>query len=186
MNFFSKFPTIKYKVNSEEYEAIDITRRAKILSSVRSDPYALLPYTISHDDKPEDVAFLYYGSVGYTWLVYLANQIIDPYTQWPKSSEKFANYVIEKYKVQADDVDYAVLAWAQTNTKHYKNIANNDILISTDTYTYNDKIAAEEWTSVSYYDYETEENDNLRSINLVNKAYADTMQKEYTKLINGK
>lgn len=91
--YFRYFPTITY--NGET--VTDITRRVKVAEKLQSDPYLFLPYTVTNDDRPEDIARFYYGDVNKVWMVYLANNIIDPYTQWPLSNEKFESTIRKKY-----------------------------------------------------------------------------------------
>jgi hypothetical protein len=56
-----------------------------------------LPYTITEEDRAEDVSYLYYGTVDYVWAIYLANNIIDPYFEWPMTQRNFDRYIESKY-----------------------------------------------------------------------------------------
>lgn len=93
VNYFKNFPTTTYN----DYTVTDITRRVKIIETLRQDPYAFLPYTVKDGDRPEDIAYYYYGDMGKVWMVYLANNIIDPYTQWPMSNDNLAKTLTAKY-----------------------------------------------------------------------------------------
>lgn len=75
----------------------DITRRVKIIDDIRRDPYGFLPYTVKDDDRPEDVARYYYGDANKVWIVYMANSIVDPYTQWPLSNDNLDKTIRAKY-----------------------------------------------------------------------------------------
>ena len=66
--------------------------------------------------RPEDIAYYYYGSTDYTWLIYLANNIVDPYHQWPLSQENFNKYLIEKYAAKSGKTGYEVIDWTQNET----------------------------------------------------------------------
>lgn len=92
--YFTYFPKVEYLGRTVS----DITRRVKIVEDLENDPYAFLPYTITDNDRPEDIAYYYYGDANKVWMVYLANQIIDPYSQWPLSSENFEKSMIAKYE----------------------------------------------------------------------------------------
>lgn len=108
-NYFDQFPLIKYNNTSVK----DLSKRARFTELARNNPYVFLPYTIKDNEKPEDIAYHYYGSVDYTWLVYLANSIIDPYTDWPLSEENFRQYLIQKYTAQSGKTGYQVVDWTQ-------------------------------------------------------------------------
>lgn len=107
--YFEKFPTINY----DGKDIRDISRRVNFLKKSLTNPYIFLPYTVEEGLKPEDIAYYYYGSVEYTWLVYLANDIIDPYHQWPMSQEIFDKYLIDKYAEQSGKTGYEVISWLQ-------------------------------------------------------------------------
>lgn len=107
--YFKYFPTTTYNNRT----VLDITRRVKVVESLLNDPYAFLPYTISEGDRPEDVAFYYYGDQNLVWMIYLANSIMDPYSQWPLSNEELESSVIKKYS--RDAVSFANTAVSATS-----------------------------------------------------------------------
>ena len=119
-NYFKNFPRVDYHTR----QIVDITRRAKVLDKYRNDPNLYLPYTVTEDDKPEDIAYYYYGSTDYVWLVFLANNIIDHYSDWPKTDEVFDEFLKVKYEYQyrastgdqTEDLDDEVFYWTQNAT----------------------------------------------------------------------
>jgi hypothetical protein len=108
-NYFENFPVINYQGRNVR----DITRRNKFLKSVTTNPLLFLPYTVKEGERAEDIAYNYYGSTDYTWLVYLSNNIVDPYHQWPLSEEDFHKYLIQKYEAQSLRTGYEVIDWMQ-------------------------------------------------------------------------
>jgi phage terminase large subunit GpA-like protein len=111
-NYFDQMPIINY----DGYQVRDLTRRNRLLPVSISNPYLFLPYTVSEEDRPEDIAYYYYGSTDYTWLVLLANNIIDPYHQWPLKEDDFNKYLIKKYQQQSGVSGYAVVDWTKNET----------------------------------------------------------------------
>ncbi len=111
--YFDKFPEISYN----NVLVKDITRRVKFLKESLDNPYAFLPYTVKEGERAEDIAYHYYGDANYAWLVYLANDIIDPYNEWPMDEHTFNEYLISKYEVQSGGKKgYDVIAWTQDET----------------------------------------------------------------------
>jgi len=110
--YFSNYPLIRYDGKMVR----DITRRSKVIDETLRDPYIFLPYTVREGEKAEDVAYYYYGSVDDTWLVMLANNIVDPYTQWPMTDEEFDLYFINKYAKISKKEGIDVLRWGQDTT----------------------------------------------------------------------
>lgn len=45
-------------------------------------------YNVEDGELPEDVALKFYGNVGMWWVIFLFNDIQNPFTEWPLSSEQ--------------------------------------------------------------------------------------------------
>ena len=80
---------------------------------IAANPMVALPYTIKEGYKPEDVAYAYYGSTDYTWLVMMSNNIIDPYHQWPMAEADFNAYITDKYAEQSGKLGDEVVEWTK-------------------------------------------------------------------------
>lgn len=112
--YFNNLPEINYNGVLVK----DISRRVNFLKQTVENPYVYLPYTIQEGDRAEDIAYHYYGDANYAWLVYLANNIVDPYNAWPLDEETFHQFLIDKYKVQSGGKQgWDVLAWTQDTTR---------------------------------------------------------------------
>ena len=94
VKYFNSIPLVSYN----NKDVIDISRRVQILKKFDQSPYAYFTYTVNEGDRPEDVAYYYYGSIDHTWIVLLANNIIDPYSQWPLNAKDLESYIVNKYK----------------------------------------------------------------------------------------
>ena len=110
--YFENFPIVEY--NGKKVR--DITRRNNFIKSISTNPMLFLPYTVKQNERAEDVAQFYYGSVDYVWLVYMANQIIGPYYEWPMDEETFNNYLIAKYGDVSGEVGDDVVDWTKDDT----------------------------------------------------------------------
>lgn len=191
MSYFEYFPSVEY----DGVELLDISRRIDIIDPIKMNTMAFLPYTIEDDSRPEDIAYHYYGDVSFTWLVYMANEIVDVNAQWPKTAQHFNDFIIAKYKEVSGLTGDAVVEWAQNETIdeniiHYKKVDGdvNDI-ISVDTYTLGADLIngfiQGEWEPVRIYTYEELLENEKRSIFLVNKTFANQMQSELKEKLNG-
>lgn len=107
--YFDYFPKIDY----DGQRVVDITRRNSFTQLAAANPSLYLPFTVKEGERPEDIADYYYGSVDYTWLVYMSNNIIDPYHQWPMAEADFNNYLIEKYGEESGRVGEEVVEWTR-------------------------------------------------------------------------
>jgi len=167
----------------------DITRRFDFYRTVLRDKYVFLPYTIDGDDRPEDVAYFYYESVDHTWVVYLSNDILDPYYDWPLPYDKFNAFIKKKYEALSGTTGDAVLAWTQNtqitdNIAFYRNIEDPDIKINVDTYNLDSDLVQGDWEAVRYFQYETELNDDKRVIELLDKRYLPQALREIEDILN--
>lgn len=109
MKYFEKFPIIEY----EGRRVRDISRRANFVRALSNNPYLYYPYTVGEGERAEDIAQFYYGSVDYVWLVYMANNIIDPYHEWPMDPQTFNDYLVEKYTEESGEVGEDVIDWTR-------------------------------------------------------------------------
>lgn len=169
MSYFTKFP--KTTFNGET--VLDITRRAKIITSIRGLVYDYVRYTVKEGERPEDIAYFYYDDPQYAWLVLLSNNIVDPYSDWAKSEEDLNEYIKVKYAVQSGETGDSVLAWSKNETID-ENIVycasrfNDNIRINALTY---NEAPTSEFQPVRVYDYEVQQNENKREVLLVDRRY---------------
>jgi hypothetical protein len=55
-------------------------------------------YRVKDTDTPELIAYAMYGSPFYHWVILMANNVIDPYLDWPMPDSIFNEWVEDKYK----------------------------------------------------------------------------------------
>ena len=63
MSYFSKFPVFAYDIkNNKNYNLLpDILRRVKLRALVKSGGMLFDKYDVKENEKPEDVAFKWFG-----------------------------------------------------------------------------------------------------------------------------
>ena len=109
MKYFENFTVIEY----EGRRIRDISRRSNFARAVSNNPFLYYPYTVTEGERAEDIANFYYGSVDYVWLVYMANNIIDPYHEWPMDPQTFNDYLVEKYQAESGEIGEDVIDWTR-------------------------------------------------------------------------
>lgn len=118
MNFFNKLPVITYGDNL----ARNIMSRAKLSDATKSNNRLFFPYTLSGEQRADTLSNQYYGDPGYTWLIWFANETIDPYYDVALSEYDLEQFIIMKY---------GSIEIAQRKISHYKiNWETDDRLIS--------------------------------------------------------
>lgn len=97
--YFAQFPIINYSNNN----VIDITKRIKFLDKVSRNPYIFYPYNISiGDERAEQFSSRYYLDSYKSWILYLTNEIYDPYYEWHLNDIEFNEFITKKYESVSD------------------------------------------------------------------------------------
>lgn len=198
MSYFSSFRKIKYF----GVTATNITARLVFIERLKQISSVYYPFVVEDGDTPDNIAAKYYGDSSFDWLVYMANDIIDPYTQWPKTYLQFEEYIVKKYgsreaaqtqilfyrkkpEVSYINNDGVTFSTSNPNNGQYTQVETyDDIRITPATYsTVNDP---GNYEPITAYDYELEENEAKRHIVLVDDSLADKIYNELRDLLNGR
>ena len=206
MLYFESIPKILTPdVNGDGIILTNLMARSEIIPSLLNNPMMFYKYDIQEGDTPEIVADKYYGDSYRYWVVLYGNQILDPQWNWPLNNKQFDNYLINKYSSVANNVN--VLAYTQSTIKEYRKTVKSidsislvetvdTFVIDTNTYnqpiipsaTYqlpNSKVSQTITKSiVSIYDYELEQNEAKRTINLINKIYVSELEQQFKSLMS--
>lgn len=92
-NLFTKFPIIFYNDNV----AVNLLAKVKFNQAALKASAIYYPYTIAEGERPDVIAANYYDDARYSWLIYMANDIIDPVYDWPLTEEELRKFIIKKY-----------------------------------------------------------------------------------------
>lgn len=114
--YFKNFPLTAYSNTA----VIDITRRCRVLDSVRGDPFSYYPYTIKSGQRADFIASKYYDNEMRSWMVFTSMDIIDPYYEYPLTDEQFNGYIIDKYGSVANaqlHINYWEINWSDDDGK---------------------------------------------------------------------
>lgn len=160
MKFFGSFPII----SEDGYQLRNITLSVRIPVSQIIQAAMFYPYTVKDYESPTSVAFDYYGDISYTWLIALANNIIDFKTQWVKSQNDFEAYMTAKY---------GSIAAAQSQIAYYQNVNDPSWPNATAlTWANLPPEQAANFIPVTAYTDEVNRNEARRSIQLITKTQA--------------
>ena len=164
MEHFKNFPQIVYDDN---IILTNVLFRARIKEKILTNEVAFYNYRVRDEDKPEIIADKYYGHPRYTWLVFYANDIVDPQFDWVLNYQEFLSYLVKKYKT-GEESDYDVISRLQTTVHHYENSKKQTVLSS--------YIGA---SDVTYYNYEDRLNEDKRDIKIIDSQYLRKIDKEF-------
>ena len=127
--YFAKFPLIKYANNA----AVNIVERAKIADSVFNNPYIWYKYDIRNFERPDQIANFYYNDQFMDWLLYMSNNIIDPYYGWYMSDDVFFAYLVKKYNLtsvnQISTLQNKIVKYVNTNAIISYGVDTNSVFV---------------------------------------------------------
>jgi hypothetical protein len=184
--FFSNYPRIAYDISGTnstvpDYNvAVNLMIRNKLKTAVENDVAVYYPYIVPEGMRPDVLSFQYYGDTIYTWAIYLMNNIIDPYWEWPLSYKDLREYLIDKYgsietaKSQIHHYEYTARARAE-KTGTSDPVPAYKLEIDYETYT---ETAVDEREIIYSYGYEQDLNETKREIQLIDVAYIQSVQDE--------
>ena len=178
MGYFDRFPLMTYDIkNNNVYKLLpDILRRVKLRSSIRSGVFMFDNYDVIDGDKPEDVAFKFYGDSEFHWVILMTNNITDRYYEWPMTQPQFQNFIEDKYGLASiDSIHHYEIT--QTSGRTTSNGPND--------YSYLVECNSDEdgASPVTNREYEQRLQDKFRSIRLLDQRYLPTFVSEFEALI---
>lgn len=175
--YFKNFPLIEYNGTAMR----NILLKTSIIQEVFFDDTNFYEYLVEDGEKATHVAFNYYGSVDYVWLVLFSNKIRDPLFDWYLSNEEFEKFIAKKYG-SVQEALQEVVEW-----KTLLNGQEIGTVISNRTKQYYDAAGVPEqytFQPVYAYDVEFEKNEERRRIKLIDKKYATRISNELEKALS--
>lgn len=172
--FFQSMPKMRYNIGDKPRVVTDIFKRVA-LSKFQNSKLALQEYYVKDRETPESIAYDFYRSSTYHWVVLIVNNIVDVHSEWPRPQNSLFEYVEEKYGANnASEIHHYVLK---------KDVNDNDVTeeIYVD---YNAAdLASGKIESITNYKYEEELNDDKRQIYLLKPKYVGEIVNSYKRLI---
>jgi hypothetical protein len=187
--YFRQVPNFEYvsrnadEQNISDYVAVkNLFKRGKLRDDIADNLAYFTKYSIRGDERPDQVAFKFYGDETLDWVVLLSNNILNIQTEWPMPQVVFDKFLINKYGSYAN-----IDAVHHYETVEVKN--NNGIVIipkglqvdQNYLITYYDAILEQEVTAtnitepVTNFQYEDELQNDKRNIFVLKPEYLNTI-----------
>jgi hypothetical protein len=144
-------------------------------SGLRSGAFLFDNYDVKDGERPEDVAYKWFGDAKYHWIILITNNITDRYYQWPLSQPQFAEHLTDKYGAGSED---AVHHYEITQTSGPTTSRDYSHMVECNSDETNPSI-------ISNRDYEQRKQDEYRQIRLLDKRYLGAFVDEFENLIRG-
>jgi len=127
-------------------------------------------------EKPEDVAFKWFGDAQLHWVILMTNNITDRYYQWPMNQPQFEEFIKDKYSNPDGIHHYEIPRDSGRTTGQGPNDYSYLVEVNSDTFNA---------TSISNRQYEERVRDKSRSIKLLNQKFLHDFITEFDDLIKG-
>ena len=177
MSYFSRFPLMAYDMaGNKRYKLLpDILRRVKLRSGLRSGSFLFDNYDVKDGERPEDIAYKWFGDPELHWVILMTNNITDRYYQWPLTQPQFQEHLKDKYGAGNEDA------------VHHYEITQTSGPTSSRDYSHMVECNSDEDnpTIVSNRDYEQRKQDEYRQIRLLDKKYLNAFVDEFENLVRG-
>ena len=173
--YFDKFPLTVYDMKGNgAYKLLpNIIKRVKLKAGIAAGRFIFDNYDVSNNEKPEDIAFKYYGDAEYHWVILLTNNITDRFYQWPLTQPQFDAFLTDKYGSGNEDAIHHY-ELAQTSGATTSRDDSHMLEVNSDT---------DNATSISNRQHEERIQDKNRQIRLLDKRYLDQFVEEFFTLM---
>ena len=167
MAYFDMFPNIYYSAKGDGKFTImkDILSRVKLIANVKENILGFDYYDVKDGETPEIIAHKYYGDINLHWTILVANDIVDYYEDWPMSTQRFEEFVKEKYENPGAIHHYEITQTSGDTT------VTIDVGMNTTEYP--------SATAISNYQYEDKLQEKKRQIRLISTRHIDGFIKEF-------
>jgi hypothetical protein len=153
----------------------DILRRVKLRATIKSGGMLFDKYDVKEGERPEDVAFKWFGDPELHWIILMTNNVTDRYYDWPMNQVQFAEYLTDKYGTNVDAIHhYEVTKDSGRTTSKGPSDYSHKVEVNSDT---------DNASSISNREYEEREQDKKRQIQLLEKSLVGDFIAEFDRLI---
>ena len=195
-SYFRQLPELDYpslaneRTSAYDYQVVkNIFKRAIIRDDIFNEVTAFTKYDVIGDERPDQVANLFYGDPGLDWIILTANNIIHVRDEWPMGNQDFLTYLNEKYTAE----ELSNIHHYETKlirTANGKLIQPEGLTVPEDhsiTFLDNGVLRTESsLTSFTFLEHETNLNDAKRSINVLRQEYLNLFLEDFENIMEYK
>ena len=195
-SYFKQLPRLDYPSLANDRTSVydfqivkNLFKRAVLRDDILEDVTSFEKYTVQGDERPDQVAYDFYGDSALDWVVLTTNNIIHVRDEWPMSNRDFLTYLNGKYTSQE-----------LSNVHHYETTILRDSLGNL---IQNSGLNVEENHSVTFLDngvyrteqnrklvtfleHETNLNDKKREINILKRSLIEVFLKDMAEIMTYK
>ena len=195
-SYFNLVPALSYpslkndRKSAYDYELVkNLFKRAVLREDVFGNVVNFTKYSVQGDERPDQVAYDFYGDAALDWVILTTNNIIHVRDEWPMGNQDFLTYLNGKYSAeQLSNVHHY-------ETKEIRDTRNNLIqpaglkVESNHSITYTNRgslFTESSITQVTFLEHETNLNDEKRNINILRPQLLDSFLRDVKNIMKYK
>ena len=168
--------------NFDTTEVKNLFRRFKLREDIASDFSAFEQYNIKGDERPDQVADLFYDDPTLDWVILTTNNIINQNHSWPMTNSQFYDYMYDKYGMDIDGIKHYETYEIVDSTDTERVVLDAGLIVDENftfkfynptTQSYSELSNEFVARPITNLEYETRLNDEKRSIAILRKVYLD-------------
>ena len=188
-SYFRHLPALDYPSLTNDRNSVydyqivkNIFKRAVLRDDVFNEVTAFTKYSVQGDQRPDQIANIFYNDSGLDWVILTTNNIVHLRDEWPMGNQDFLTYLNEKYT--SDQL---------SNIHHYETkiirdssgrlIQPEGLTVPSDysiSFLDNGVLRTEsKLTSYTFLEHETNLNDEKRNINILKSEYLDVFLDDF-------
>ena len=161
--------------NDGNYKLLpDIIKRVKQRNAIKSGQFIFDNYDVRDGEKPEDIAYKWFGDAQLHWVILMTNNVTNRYYDWPMNSVQFQAFLEDKYDNPDGIHHYELTQDSGRTSGQGPNDYSYKVEVNSDT---------TNASSISNREYEEREQDKKRSIRLLNQKFLPAFIEEFDNLI---
>jgi hypothetical protein len=211
--YFNYFPQTAYYLSDDNSSldiVTNIMSRFSFNATSKDKLVMYYKYDISDGETPEIIADKLYGSPEKHWIILSVNNIKNPQFDWPLRYNDLTKYIDIKYRgaTYANTANTGTgLSWSKSHTHSYYinekrtlpsgSDTTETIIIDAATYANTNTTSTVVYTlydssnvtitktksSISYYEYEIQANEEKRTIDILRPEFVKTIEQEFRNVI---
>ena len=211
--YFNYFPQTAYYLSDDNSSldiVTNIMSRFSFNATSKDKLVMYYKYDISDGETPEIIADKLYGSPEKHWIILSVNNIKNPQFDWPLRYNDLTKYIDIKYRgaTYANTANTGTgLSWSKSHTHSYyiteKRVmpsgsdTTETIIIDAATFANTNTTSTIVYTlydssnvtitttksSISYYEYEIQANEEKRTIDILRPEFVKTIEQEFRNVI---
>jgi hypothetical protein len=185
--YFREFPVITFDLLKNDTSILiqNPLVRFRIRAIMQKRSKFFYDHTIEDGQSAQTLAFHYYDDPSYDWLIYLANDIVDPQYDWPLTYEQLNSFVRSKYgsipTAQSTIVSYEQTIQESATLFDGTFVDKRTVTIDANTY---GTLAPSFRRALDAYTYEQELNDEKREIRIIVRQYLTSIVADIESALN--